>query len=402
MTLMARTVCHIITKLELGGAQQNTLFTVSHLDRTRFRPVLITGEPGLLDAEARALAGVEFHQIPHLVREVRPWADLRAMLALYRRLRQIKPAIVHTHSSKAGILGRLAAWLAGVPIIVHSIHGFGFASYQSPLQRRVLTAVEQVVARLTTAFIAVSEANRRVGIEWGLFVEEQCRVIRSGVDLKAIEQTRIDRGKKALELGLDPDRPIVGMIAALKPQKAPLDFVRVAGRLHRTHPHVQFLLVGDGELRPAVAREIQDLRLGDSFHLVGWRRDVMEIVRCLDVCMLTSLWEGLPRVYVEAVASRVPVVGTNVDGAAEVIRNGVNGFLVEPGDIAALTSRVQVLLDDVALARRMREQGGSLPLEFDIHEMVRRQEREYDRLLGALKTSCPLSAPRQYGTQARR
>ena len=398
---MARTVCHIITKLELGGAQQNTLFTVGHLDRTRFRPVLITGEPGLLDAEARALAGVEFHQIPHLIREIRPWSDLRALLSLYRRLRQIKPAIVHTHSSKAGILGRLASWMAGVPIIVHSIHGFGFTSYQSPLQRRVLTTAEKLVARLTAAFIAVSEANRRVGIELGLFAEEQCRVIRSGVDLKAIERTRIDRRKKVLELGLDPDRPVVGMIAALKPQKAPLDFVRVAGRLHRTHPHVQFLLVGDGALRQAVEREIQALYLGGSFHMVGWRRDVMEIMRCLDVCMLTSLWEGLPRVYVEAVASRVPVVGTNVDGAAEVIRDGVNGFLVEPGDIASLVSRVQDLLTDGTLAQRMRERAASLPLEFDIHEMVRRQEREYDRLLDAFTMACPLSAPSQYGTQSR-
>src|SRR5437773_8638288 len=122
---MAQAICHIITKLELGGAQQNTLFTVSHLDPARFRAILITGEPGLLDGDARQLAGVEFHQIPSLVREIRPLADFRALLALTLLLRRLKPAIVHTHSSKAGILGRAAAWLAGVPVVIHSIHGFG-------------------------------------------------------------------------------------------------------------------------------------------------------------------------------------------------------------------------------------------------------------------------------------
>ena len=138
---MPHAVCHIITKLELGGAQENTLFTVSHLDPARFRPILIAGEPGLLDDEARKLPGVEFHRVPSLVRELRPLSDLRALAALTQLLRRLRPAIVHTHSSKAGILGRLAARLAGVPVIIHSIHGFGFTRYQSPPVRRALIAL---------------------------------------------------------------------------------------------------------------------------------------------------------------------------------------------------------------------------------------------------------------------
>jgi hypothetical protein len=136
-------VAHIITKLELGGAQQNTLFTVSHLDRDRFQPILITGEPGLLDEEARGLGGVEFHQVPSLVRPLRPVADLRALIGLTRLLRRLRPAIVHTHSSKAGILGRWAARLAGVPIVIHSIHGFGFTPEQHPLLRALLLTAER-------------------------------------------------------------------------------------------------------------------------------------------------------------------------------------------------------------------------------------------------------------------
>ena len=382
---MAQTVCHIITKLELGGAQQNTLFTVSHLDPAKFRPVLITGEPGLLDNEARKLAGVEFHQISSLVRAIRPLSDLRALLTLVWLLRRMKPAIVHTHSSKAGILGRMAAWLAGVPVIIHSIHGFGFTRYQSVPVRRVLMTLERLVAKVTTRFFAVSDANRQLGVEIGLFPDNRCVVIRSGVDVKAIRRLGVDTTAKKQELGLEPGRPVVGMVAPMKPQKAPLDFIRVAARVAAKKPETQFLFVGDGELREAMEAELVRLDLAKSFRLAGWRRDVPAIMRCLDVFVLTSLWEGLPRVYLEALASGVPVVGTRVDGAAEVIRDGINGYLLAPGDINGMAERVLALLANPTLAADMGRRGESLPLEFDIHDMVRRQEREYEQLLAGMK-----------------
>jgi glycosyltransferase involved in cell wall biosynthesis len=382
---MPHAVCHIITKLELGGAQENTLFTVSHLDPARFRPVLITGEPGLLDDDARKLPGVEFYQVSSLVREMRPLSDLRALVSLTKLLRRLKPLIVHTHSSKAGILGRLAAWLAGVPLIIHSIHGFGFTRYQSPPVRRTLIALEWLAARITTRFFSVSEANRRLGMELGLFADDRCTVIRSGVDLEAIRRTRVNTTAKKRELGLEPGRPVVGMVAPMKPQKAPLDFVRVAARVAGEKPETQFLFIGGGELRGAIEAEIARLGLVKSFRLTGWRRDVPALMRCLDVFVLTSLWEGLPRVYLEALASGVPVVGTRVDGAAEVVRDGVNGYLLAPGDVPGLAERVLALLANPTLAADMGKRGGSLPPEFDIHDMVRRQAEEYTRLLAGIK-----------------
>jgi glycosyltransferase involved in cell wall biosynthesis len=382
---MAHAVCHIITKLELGGAQQNTLYTVSHLDPEKFRPILITGEPGLLDNEARKLAGVEFHQIPSLVRAIRPLSDLRALLALAWLLRRIKPAIVHTHSSKAGMLGRAAAWLAGVPIVIHSIHGFGFTRYQSFPVRRMLVALECLAAKVTRRFFAVSDANRKLGVEIGLFPESRCAVIRSGVDVAAIRRLEVDTTAKKQELGLEPGRPVVGMVAPMKPQKAPLDFVRMAARVAGKKPETQFLFVGDGELRDAMEAEIARRGLTKSFRLAGWRRDVPAVMRCLDVFVLTSLWEGLPRVYLEALASGVPVVGTRVDGAAEVVRDGINGYLLAPGDINGMAERVLALLANPTLAADMGRRGESLPPEFDIHDMVHRQEQEYERLLAGEK-----------------
>lgn len=386
------TVCHIITKLELGGAQHNTLFTVGHLDRTKFRPVLITGEVGLLDSDAKSMAGVEFYQIPVLRREIRPMTDLRALISMTRLLRRIKPAIVHTHSSKAGILGRLAAWLAGVPVIIHSIHGYGFTRFQPSLERWGLVAAERLAACVTNRFFSVSEANRRLGMNLGLFSADRCRVVRSGVDLGRLRRIRVDVEEKQRELGLEPGRPTIGMVSPLKPQKAPLDFVRVAARVHRVRPEVQFLLVGDGELRRAVERTVAELGLRQVFHLVGWRRDVPEVLRCLDLFMLTSLWEGLPRVYLEAVASGVPVVGTRVDGAGEVIMEGVNGYLLPPGDVEGLADRALYLLSHSSIAARMRQQGDALTPEFDIYEMVRLQEREYERLLAIHARGSALSA----------
>jgi glycosyltransferase involved in cell wall biosynthesis len=382
---MVQTICHIITKLELGGAQQNTLFTVSHLDRGKFRPLLIAGEPGLLDDDARKLAGVEFHQIPSLVRGIRPLSDFRALLALTLLLRRVRPAIVHTHSSKAGILGRAAAWLAGVPIVIHSIHGFGFTRYQPAVVRRTLIALECLAAKVTTRFFAVSEANRQLGMEIGLFPESRCTVIRSGVDVAAIRRLGVDTTAKKRELGLEPGRPVVGMVAPMKSQKAPLDFVRVAAKVAGKKPETQFLFVGDGELRETVEAEIARLGLTKSFRLAGWRRDVSAIMRCLDVFVLTSLWEGLPRVYLEALASGVPVVGTRVDGAAEVVHDGINGYLLAPGDVQGLADRVLSLLANPTAAADMGRRGESLPSEFDIHDMVRRQEQEYERLLAGTK-----------------
>jgi glycosyltransferase involved in cell wall biosynthesis len=380
-------VAHIITKLELGGAQQNTLFTVAHLDQARYQPVLIAGEGGILDREAESLPGVRFIQVPSLVRPIRPRLDLRALMRLTSLLRSIRPSIVHTHSSKAGIIGRWAARLAGVPIIIHTIHGFGFTAHQRGVVRHALIAMERMTARVTTRFFAVSEANRKLGVDRHVFTPGRCTVIRSGIDLENWRRVRVDVAAKRRQFGLHPDRPVVGMISALKPQKAPLDFVRIAAAVSHDRPETQFMLVGGGELRGAVEAEVSRLGLSDRFVLTGWRRDVQEIFRCFDVFVLTSLWEGLPRVYLEARVSGVPVVGTRVDGAAEAIEDGVTGYLADAGDVKAMTERVLHLLHYPDDAARMAERGRAIPKEFDMHYMLRQQEEEYEKLLAGLTRS---------------
>jgi glycosyltransferase involved in cell wall biosynthesis len=359
---------------------------LAHLDRSKFRPVLIVGgEAGELDADGIRILGTEFYRVASLIRAIRPIQDLRALFSLTRVLRRIRPLIVHTHSSKAGILGRWAARLAGVPVIVHSVHGFGFTPGQHPLVKRFLILLERWSSAFTQWVFTDSEANRQQGIALGLFTEDRSAMLPPGIDLRAIRAVRINRDDKRHSLGLDPAKPLIGMVAPFKPQKSPLDFVRVASRVCRQRADAHFVMVGDGELRQAVEEEIRRLGLAQSITLTGWRRDVPEIMKCLDVFLLTSGWEGLPRVYLEALSCGVPAVGTCVDGAAEVVIDGVNGFLKEPGDVEGLADRVLWLLNHTEAAKAMGARGMSLSEKYDCYEVVRQQEYRYEWLVANLQ-----------------
>jgi len=374
-------VCHVITLLELGGAQQNTLYTVAHLEPP-FRPSLVCGPGGLLDAEAGRLP-VPVRFVPSLVRPIRPHLDALTLVRLARLFRKERPDIVHTHSSKAGILGRLAAGLAGVPHVVHTIHGFGFHAAQPRLVRDAFIALERLAARVTTHFIAVSRAHIDAGVALGLFPRERVSLIRSGVVLADFERAAgIDRACTAGpsfrdELGVPRDAPLVGMVACLKPQKSPLTFVEVAARVVRDRPDAIFVLAGDGEMRVDVERLGARLGLGDRLRLLGWRRDIPWVMAALDVLLHTSLWEGLPRVLPEAIACGVPIVATGVDGTAEILEDGVSGIVCSPGDADALAAGVKRLLSDREVGHRMARRAREVLGEFDIDDMVRQQERLY-------------------------
>jgi len=377
-------VVHIITKLELGGAQQNTLFTVAHLDRDRFRPYLITNPEGILVPEARALKGVKTLFIPELIREINPLMDIRALFKIKGILQEIKkddsPMIVHTHSSKAGILGRWGARFAKSDGIIHTIHGFGFHDYQPLPLKGFLIFLEMVTARITDAFIAVSQANIKKGVDSGIFAKQKTTLIRSGIELEEFTEKRVKRQEKKKELGIEPGLPLVTMIGCLKPQKAPLDYLEVAHQVLQER-EARFILVGDGELREKVEKKAVQLGLGERFKLLGWRRDIPAILAATDIFVLTSLWEGLPRVLPQAMALGIPIVATGVDGTPEAVVHNVNGFITKPRDTKAMAERIIYLLDHPQEAKRMGKQGKKRVREFDIRRMVREQEDLYLKLL---------------------
>lgn len=378
------TVCHVITKLELGGAQEIALYAVSHLDRSKFRPFLVTGPGGLLTDEAKILPGVDVHILSSLARRIHALADLVAFVELIRLFRRLRPTIVHTHSSKAGILGRWAAWCARVPVIVHTIHGYGITPAQPPWLRRILILLERMTGWITTHWIAVAQADIEKGIEWGLFDRTQVSVVRPGIDPQPF-QTAIDattRHALRAEFGAGPADYLVGTVACLKPQKAPEDFVAVAKQVGDAVPEARFVLIGDGDLRRRIESLIKQSGLHNRLHLAGWRRDISTAMKAFDAFLLTSHWEGLPRVLLEARTIGLPVVATRVGGVEEVIVQGRHGWLSDAGDIAGLSAQlIRVLQSRDGQPHGCSQSVEALPKEFHLEEMVKQYESLYDRLL---------------------
>ena len=378
-------VIHIITQLELGGAQQNTLFTLKKLDRSKFEPVLITGKEGILAPQARSLKEVKCFFLSTLHRRIHPVWDLAAffhLLLILQKARKENPKIcVHTHSSKAGILGRWAAFAAGIRIIVHSVHGFGFHDFQNPLVKKIFIFLEKISARITSQIIFVSQADFTRAVQLRICRPKgQGRVIRSGIDLKQFwrDQNALTRHRKAIT---QKSFPLVGMIACFKPQKSPLDFLYMASRVSCVFPEARFMMVGDGKMRPLIQHLAKELSLQNRLILAGWRKDIMDLLPEFNVLVLTSLWEGLPRVLVEATALGIPIVATNISGNHEIIRQGVNGYLVPPRNPSVMAGKVISLLQNPGQLSYTEEKRRSLLHGFDIHSMVAQQEQMYQKLM---------------------
>ena len=381
-------ILHMITKLELGGAQQNTLYCAAHHDRTRFETHLLAGAGGMLDDEARAIGDARVDLVPWLVHPIEPRRDVEALWRLRALLRERRIDLVHTHSSKAGLLGRIAAHLAGVPVVVHTAHGWSFNDTQTPARRAAYVAFERLAARLSRRLFVVSHVNRDQGLAAGVGRAHQYEVVHSGIDTAAWSVPRRPRADVRAELGFDASHRVVGSVACLKPQKAPLDWVRAAAAAHARDPRLRFFLAGGGELQADVEAEVQRLDAGAYVRLLGWRRDVVELLHAADAFLLTSLFEGLPRSVLQAMAAGVPVVATAVDGTPEVVEDGVTGLLVPPGDPAAAAAALSRLFADDLLRRRCVDAArGRLVGDFDSRAMVRTLERIYLELLDSRTVS---------------
>jgi glycosyltransferase involved in cell wall biosynthesis len=379
---MKTKVFHVITHLELGGAQQNTLMTLEHLPRDTYEVGLISSERGPLVEWANRIPGVTRVWLPSLVREVQPFKDLAALVSMWRLFRRERPILVHTHCAKAGILGRWAAKLAGVPCIVHTVHGFGFNDYQAPLARSFFIWLERLTSRITDGQIYVSTENAERSERLGLTRPGEWTLSRSGIDLAKFLRPG-PRGTKRAEWKVADDTLVVGMLASFKPEKAPADFIDIASRVLKENPRVHFVMAGDGELRPAVEARIKEHGIERHVTLLGWQKleDMPAIYRSLDVLVLTSLWEGLPRVFPEAMACEIPIVATTAGGVREAITDGENGFLFQPHDIEGMAGAVLRLVADPELRRTMGANGRQRVMEFDIGTAMTILEAQYRKYL---------------------
>ena len=373
-------IAFIITKLELGGAQKSVLYSVKNLNRPPLKTYLICGRGGYLDKEAKKSIKNLFF-ISALQREISPLKDLKAFWQIRRRLKNLKPDIVHTNSSKAGILGRLAAVSLFKKIkIIHTVHGFAFYDGQQPFKRRFYILLEKLLSKFTDKMVFVSRQDMDSALKLKISKAAQSVLIRAGVEVKTKQDLKhFDRAAKLKSLGLPPSAKIILSLANLKPQKNPLDMIKAAAIVCKKEPACIYLYTGAGPLKAAAQQAINKHKLKKNFKLLGPRRDIYELLALADIFTLSSLWEGLPMALAEALFMSVPSVCYDSGGVKEILKDGKNGFLIPRGDYKQLAQ---------GHLKALNKQDFSFDTEdledFDIKNMVKRQKELYLSLGGNL------------------
>lgn len=398
-------VLHVITRLVVGGAQENTLLTVEHLGRRHYDVALASGpsrgSEGSL--EPRIPPGAPFVRIPELVRDPHPAADARALGRLLALMRRGRYHIVHTHTTKAGLLGRIAARLARVPIVVHTPHGHAFHGYLGGPGSRALVWTERMLARWTDRIVCLTEAERVDHLRYRIGPRELFDVIPSGVDLARFagagglpadtpeggEEAPTGRhsagtsGVSRESLGLPPKGPLVGCVARLVPVKGVRFLLDAVPAIKAAVPDARVVFVGDGPLREELEQAARSRGLDGAAVFMGLRADVAALLSRFDIAVLPSLNEGQGRAAVEALAAEVPVVASRVSGLQEVVRDGATGYLVPPGDAQALARAVIHLLRDPELRRSMSARARASVAAYDVSVMIDRIDELYQRLLAS-------------------
>ena len=379
-------VTHVITRLIVGGAQENTVASVLGLrDKPGLDVDLISGPTngpeGSLESSFAHIPRV-LSISPRLVRPVHPFKDWLALRDLTTEFRARKPDIVHTHSSKAGVLGRLAAHRAGVPIIVHTVHGPSFGPFQGTLANLVFTAAERHAARVTTHFVTVANAMTQQFLGAGISRPGQFTRVFSGFALEPFLSARNDPALRA-RLGLKPEDFVVGKIARLFKLKGHDDLIAATPALVQRCPRMKFLLVGGGPWHERLEAKVRALGLQNHFVFTGLvpPAEIPQLVGIMDALVHLSYREGIPRALPQALAAARPVVAYDCDGAREVCLDNETGFLIPPGDSARLAESLSALATDAALCKRLGQRGQELVRNwFPVQRMVDDLHALYQKL----------------------
>jgi len=378
-------ICHIITRMIVGGAQENTLLTiVGHLKKGH-EVTLITGpSPG---PEGKLLKN---HDVPdfeivedkNLVRELDPVRDIAAYFSLKKFLKERKFDVVHTHSSKAGIIGRAAAYSAGTKVVVHTIHGQAFHKYEKPWKNFIYKFAERWAAKRCHKIFAVARAMIDQCLEAKIAPEEKYKVVYSGMKLEPFLKSSPDIELRK-KLCIPPDAKVVGTVARLFPLKGYEDFIPVAAGVSKMFPETRYLIIGDGIMMDTLKKEAGKLKLEDKFIFAGLvpPDDIYRYISLMDVLVHLSMREGLPRAVVQALASGKPAVAYSLDGTPEVVINGQTGYLISPGDVDAVVGAVTEILKLPEKAAGLGSNGRTLVSEkFDWKHMADVLESEYLKL----------------------
>lgn len=382
-------VIHIITRMIIGGAQENTLYNCLDLIREHGDEVLLLtgpalGPEGSLLEQGRA-GELNFEIIDELRRAIHPRHDFRAYRKLVDAIRRFEPDVVHTHSAKAGFLGRAAAWKCRAPVVVHSVHGAPFHPYQSSAARRFFTHLERWAAKRCHHFICVADAMTDLMVDARVAPREKFTTIYSGMDVEPFVHCGSHRDAARAELGFGDQDVVFGKIARLFHLKGHEYLIAAAKQVVDNNPNCKFLLIGDGILRPELEDQIATLGLTDHFKFTGLipPERIPFYMSALDALVHTSLREGLARTLPQALISAKPVVSYDVDGAREVTINDETGFLLPPKSIDALAHAIQQLAGDADLRLSFGRRGAERFTEQFRHQNMTAEIRQLYVRLGA-------------------
>ena len=351
-----RKVIHVITRLDYGGSAQNTMLTALGHNRSQFEPLVVAGYPGSWDAQGgqaateencRRLdkAAVRWLLLPSLTRAVHPLNDMQALWQLINLFRQERPALVHTHTSKAGVLGRMAAWLARVPVIVHTPHGHVFYGHFGPVKSWLFLQIERVLSAITDRLIALTEAERQDHLDRAVGKAEQFAVVPSGIDREKFGQARVHGKQQPDWFGCPPDALIVGSVGWLTDIKGHAYLIEAIATLKQDFPSLHLVIIGSGDRHDALLTSAESAGLRDAVHLLGHRDDIDVCLAGMDLFVLPSLNEGMGRALIEAMAAGLPVIASRVGGIPSVIDHERTGLLVPAGDAGALAEALRRMLD---------------------------------------------------------
>ncbi|MFN8530832.1 MAG: glycosyltransferase family 4 protein [Anaerolineae bacterium] len=378
-------ILRIIARLNIGGPAIHVTLLTEKLSAPAYESILMCGsisdEEGDMSYYA-AQHGVTPRLIAELGREINPLRDVTTIWRLYREIKAIKPDIVHTHTAKAGFAGRIAAKLAGVPVIVHTFHGHTFRGYFSPTVTRVFIQLERFAARLCDTVITLTEGLRsELADEFRITRRSHITVLPLGLDLKRFAETPRKPGTFRAQFNIPADVPLVGLVGRLVPVKNHALFVEAAAKVKQQIPNAHFVLVGDGELRAAVEAQIRELGLQDSMQITGWIENTAPIYGDLDLLAISSVNEGTPVTVIEALSAGCPVVATQVGGIPDMLDQGAFGKLVPSGDADALAAAIVDTLRQPPTAEQTSQAQAVMLDRYGIDRLVRDMDSLYRGLL---------------------